>query len=139
MAVIEEPHQQKAGGDGSGGSGGGGSAGDGHIGERGSGNTRGGGGTGGVGAVGGADVRRLIAERIREHRRYPTLARRRGLQGTVWLSLAIAPDGSVDARVSRGADPLLDEAAREAALAAAPLPFVDGTVEVPLTFRLLDE
>ena len=105
----------------------------------GGGGSGGGAGEGGGGGGGGGDLRRIIGDRIRSHRHYPALARRRGVEGTVWLSLAIGRDGSVTADVIRGADPVLDCAAREAALSAAPLPFVDGPVEVPLTFRLVDE
>jgi protein TonB len=79
----------------------------------------------------------LLRQRIREHRRYPELARRRGIEGVVGLHFQVRSDGSVaDLAVTRSADESLDEAAREAVLAAAPLPPVAGVVEIDLEFRL---
>lgn len=86
-----------------------------------------------------ADLRHLIVDRIRAHRQYPPLARRRGIEGTVGLRIAIRGDGSVDVRVVRSADPSLDEAARQAVLAAAPLPSVAGPLDLDLAFRLHDD
>ena len=117
--------------------------------ERGSAGDRGGpGGTGGPGGAGRAagggagsgeeDLERRIRSRIVQHRRYPALARRRGIEGTVRLSLAVRADGSVDVFVVRGADPMLDEAAREAVLAAAPLPVVRQRMEIDLEYRLVE-
>src|SRR5439155_7984298 len=51
-----------------------------------------GGGGGGGGSVDGAE----ILERIRAHRRYPELVRRRGVEGTVGLAFRVRGDGSVD-------------------------------------------
>jgi protein TonB len=80
---------------------------------------------------------RAALERIRAHRRYPELARRRGLEGTVTLTFTVAADGSVGGlRVKRGVDPMLDDAALEAVREAAPLPAALGFVEVELDFRL---
>ena len=96
----------------------------------------------GLGAGAGSgrgDLASRIADMIRSHRRYPALARRRGIEGTVGLALAIDDDGSVHVEVVRSADPMLDDAAREAVLAAAPLPVVHGPLTIDLEFRLLDE
>ena len=79
-----------------------------------------------------------ILARIRAARRYPELARRRGIEGTVRLSFTVLGPGAPVVTVIRGADPALDEAAREAVLAAAPLPAIDGALEVELVFRLTD-
>lgn len=81
-----------------------------------------------------------LAARIRAHRHYPELARRRGVEGTVLLRFSIRPDGGVAAlEVIEGVDPALDEAARDAVLAATPLPPVEGTITVPMPFRLHDQ
>ncbi len=78
----------------------------------------------------------MIRSRIASHRHYPALARRRGVEGVVKLSLARRADGSVDVAVVRGADPMLDDAARKAVLASAPLPrFRDG-LQIELEYRL---
>lgn len=100
----------------------------------------GGAGGGGAGAAEGedeAEVARRIRARIAAHRRYPALARQRGIEGTVRLSLQVRPDGSVDVAVVRGADPMLDEAAREAVLASAPLPPTRERLEIDLEYHLL--
>lgn len=85
-----------------------------------------------------SELRAQILARVRAHRYYPTLARRRGIEGTVGLSLTIAADGSVAVRVVRSADPSLDEAARQAVLASAPLPVVPGRLDLDLEYRLDD-
>lgn len=96
-----------------------------------------GGGSGDRGPSGRDSALALLAARIRAHRRYPELARRRGLEGTVLLRFSVRPDGGVAGlEIVDSADPALDEAAREAVLAAAPLPPVDGTVTLPMPFRL---
>lgn len=79
----------------------------------------------------------LIRARIVAQRRYPDLARRRGISGVVRLAFRIRPDGRVtDLVVRRRVDPLLDAAAEEAVRAAAPLPPMDEALEVDLDFSL---
>jgi len=95
-----------------------------------------------VGVVGlGPDRDQLVARavaRIRAERHYPELARRRGIEGTVHITFVVGADGHPrDITVRRGADPLLDEAAREAVLRAAPLPPL-GPAELDLDFHLDD-
>ena len=93
---------------------------------------------GGTGDGTGNAIASLLA-RIRAHRRYPELARRQGIEGTVGLRFHVRPDGSAEIEVVRSADPSLDEAAREAVIAAAPLPRLQGPQEIDLDFRLTDE
>ncbi len=96
------------------------------------------GAVGGGGRAGDGFLADLVA-RIRAHRRYPELARRRGIEGTVVLRFSVRPDGRVAAlEVIGSADPALDEAARDAVLDAAPLPPVEGPVELPIAFALHD-
>jgi protein TonB len=81
-------------------------------------------------------IARLLA-RVRAARRYPELARRRELEGTVRIGFMVAPDGHpLGLRVVHSADPVLDEAARDAVERAAPLPLVEGPIEVDLEFQL---
>ncbi len=83
-------------------------------------------------------LRRLeAAVRARAARDYPALARRRGLEGTVELRFRLRPDGGVvGLEVVRSAGPVLDEAARAAVLAAAPLPYYPAPVTLPIRYRL---
>jgi TonB family protein len=91
----------------------------------------------------GGDPQRLLAlvrNKIRSHRRYPELARRRGIEGKVEVSFRILPDGRVtELVVRRGADPILDEAALAAVRAASPLPPFPELLTVELDFGLEDE
>ena len=78
-----------------------------------------------------------IRERVRAHRRYPELARRRGITGRVRVAFRIAANGATEhVTVTRAVDPLLDEAALAAVRASSPLPFVDGELAVDLDFTL---
>lgn len=83
-----------------------------------------------------------LRQRIAAHKRYPSLARRRGVEGTVRLVLSIDPDGRLTAVQSPGRAPLvLARAARRAAEQAAPFaPPPDGAfrVELSLVFDLDD-
>ncbi|MSP62335.1 MAG: TonB family protein [Myxococcales bacterium] len=98
-----------------------------------------GGGGVGVPAPSGDSARLALLARIRAHRRYPELARRRGIEGTVGLSFSVGKGGAVERLdVVKSAHPALDEAAREAVLAAAPLPLLAGRMEIDLDFRLRD-
>lgn len=75
---------------------------------------------------------------------YPRLARRRGLEGTVWLRLSVTPEGlpaEVILETSSGHS-LLDESALAAARGWQLIPAtrdgvaVEGMLRVPVTFRL---
>jgi TonB family protein len=87
---------------------------------------------------------RTLTARIRQHRQYPYLARRQGLEGTVCLLVSLGARGQLMAlRVTCGAESeALVEAAKSAVTEAAPfepLPTDLGTslaVEVPIVFRL---
>jgi protein TonB len=81
-------------------------------------------------------VKELLAK-VRGARRYPELARRREIEGTVRVAFTVGVDGKpVGLKVVRGVDALLDDAAREAVERAAPLPRLDGPVEIDLEFAL---
>jgi len=99
-----------------------------------------GGGHGGVGSGGGGDLAGLIQARIMAHRRYPLLARKRGLEGTVEVVFRVDAAGNVvDLRVDKSGGNLFDAAAVDAVRAAAPLPPCAQPIRVPIRFRLLDE
>jgi TonB family protein len=82
-----------------------------------------------TGVIRGAIQRALI---------YPATARRRGIEGTVVAEFRINGEGLPEGlRISKSSGHrLLDKAARETILRAAPLPQVKGKIEIPITFRL---
>ncbi len=87
---------------------------------------------------GGIDWRQLLRQRIERAKRYPSLARRLGMEGTVHVEFRIARDGSVEGvKVAKSSGyPLLDEASVQAIKRAAPLPIVPGKIRVPISYLL---
>jgi len=80
-------------------------------------------------------IRASIASSIH----YPRLARTQGLQGEVIVRFRIDPSGAVsDLSVVTSVAPLLDAAARDAVLSAAPYRSPPGWVRVPVIFSLHD-
>ncbi|NMC69616.1 MAG: TonB family protein [Myxococcales bacterium] len=75
---------------------------------------------------------------IDARKRYPSLARRRGLSGTTVLTFGIGLDGTLVAlTVERSSgSPLLDEAALAAVRDAAPFPVGGCSFTLPVQFRL---
>lgn len=69
---------------------------------------------------------------------YPRFARERGIEGTALVRFKVGPTGAI-ARVavvkSSGAK-ILDDASVKTIYRAAPVPYVDGWVEVPMVYRL---
>ena len=80
-----------------------------------------------------------LMARVRAHRHYPELARRRGIEGIVGVRFVSRGDGSAEVSVVRSADPLLDDAARAAVLAAGPFPALAGPREIDVAFLLTDD
>ena len=87
-----------------------------------------------------ASLRRQVAESLR----YPPVARRRGLTGTVYLEITIQANGAIGTAsvVASSSHPLLDEAALETVRHLPPLPFPAELpprrlrVRLPVIFRL---
>lgn len=80
-----------------------------------------------------------IRAAIEKAKNYPVLARRRGIEGTVVTGFRINSKGfpeGITITKSSGYS-LLDNAARETIIRAAPLPSVTGNIEIPITFRLM--
>ena len=69
---------------------------------------------------------------------YPRFARERGIEGTVLVRLRILPSGDVGAVdiVRSSGSEILDSATVRTMYRAAPLPFVDGWIEVPMSYVL---
>ena len=83
-----------------------------------------------------------LARRIAEHKQYPDLARRRGIEGSVTLRLSIDAQGRLEALETPGRAPLvLVSQARSAAERAAPFPPPPhGSLRIDFVLRFdLDE
>ena len=81
-----------------------------------------------------------IRRRIQRALRYPREARRRQLQGTAHVRFEMNKDGTVHrlALSSSSGQRMLDSASMETVERAAPFPFVEGALIVPVVFRLTD-
>lgn len=79
-----------------------------------------------------------LAAAIERTKSYPRIARERGIKGIVRLRFMLSPSGSV-AKIeivqSSGYE-ILDKASIGAVYRAAPLPYVNGWVEMPMRFEL---
>jgi TonB family protein len=97
-------------------------------------------GRGGGGGAGGERDRRIaiIQDRIQRALVYPRRARRHGIQGTVHVQFDLTEGGRVRtlivARSSQ--ERLLDRASIETVRRAQPFPYVEGSLVVPVVFRL---
>lgn len=81
---------------------------------------------------------RRIQAALERARQYPRMARRRGIEGEVRLRFRISPTGEVESVeiLKSSGYALLDSASIRTIYRAAPLPYVDGWLEVPLAFVL---
>ena len=69
---------------------------------------------------------------------YPRFARERGIEGTVLVRFKVLPSGTVETVnvVKSSGASVLDEASVTTVYRAAPMPFVNGWIEVPLSYVL---
>ena len=77
----------------------------------------------------------VAIERVKN---YPRFARERGIEGTVLVRFKVLPTGNiekVDIIKSSGSD-ILDTASVRTVYRAAPMPYVHGWVEVPMSYVL---
>jgi TonB family protein len=75
---------------------------------------------------------------IERAKNYPRFARERGIEGTVLVRFRVLPNGEiekVDVIKSSGSD-ILDTASVRTVYRAAPMPYVNGWVEVPMSYVL---
>ncbi len=68
------------------------------------------------------EYRKLVLRRVEQHKRYPRLARRRGLEGELRIFLALDASGRIQALQVRGGHRLLRGAAEQAVKNALPFP-----------------
>lgn len=97
-------------------------------------------GTGPVSGIGtiSAEQWAVIESQIERAKNYPRFARERGIQGVVRVRFKLKPTGDVD-RVeiarSSGYD-VLDAASVKTVYRASPMPYVNGWLEIPMTYVL---
>ena len=78
-----------------------------------------------------AYLAKLLA-RIEQNKFYPTIARRRALQGEILVSFKLGCDGSVKGLNISGKHNLLRKAANKAVAASLPLPNIPPEIDCPL-------
>ena len=79
-----------------------------------------------------------LSTAIEKAKTYPRLARERGIEGVVLVRFKVLPSGEVervDIIKSSGSD-ILDTASVRTVYRAAPMPYVNGWVEVPMSYVL---
>jgi TonB family protein len=79
-----------------------------------------------------------LVEAIERVKKYPRLARERGMEGVVRLRFMLNHSGGVDAveLVKSSGYEILDSASISAVYRAAPMPYVNGWVEMPMRYVL---
>ena len=79
-----------------------------------------------------------LVEAIERVKKYPRLARERGMEGVVRLRFMLNPSGGVDAVevVKSSGYEILDSASISAVYRAVPMPYVNGWVEMPMRYVL---
>lgn len=80
----------------------------------------------------------IIRGNIERVKSYPVLARKRGIEGTVYISFSIGPEGELqELKILKGSGfRILDNATVDIVKRAAPFPHVEYPVEVPVVFKL---
>jgi TonB family protein len=95
------------------------------------------------GVLDGKSDKRLneIRERIEQAKRYPLLAKERGIEGTSLVRFRLRENGKLDSiqmEQSSGRR-ILDRESMNTVKRAAPYPFLDGWIVVPLTYEITRE
>ena len=80
----------------------------------------------------------LIVSAIERTKSYPRLARERGTEGVVRLRFRLRPEGSIEKIeiIESSGSTILDSASVRAVYLAAPMPYVQGWIEVPIAYVL---
>jgi TonB family protein len=84
------------------------------------------------------EIIRLIGNAIKKAKTYPALARRRGIEGTVYVSFRIGPEGEPsDITILKSSGfTILDAATVDVVKKAAPFPYIENRIEVPVAYKL---
>lgn len=85
-----------------------------------------------------AGIIEIIRNSIEKAKIYPILARKRGIEGTVYISFRVNSEGKPnDIKIlNSSGSHILDNATLDIVKKAAPFPHIDSFVEVPVVFRL---
>ncbi len=80
----------------------------------------------------------MLQSAIEKAKNYPRLARERGIEGVVLVKFRVLPSGDVEevSVVRSSGASILDEASVRTVRRAAPMPYVNGWVEVPMVYEL---
>lgn len=80
----------------------------------------------------------VIVSSIERVKNYPRFARERGIEGVVHVRFRLRPQGDVDRVeiVKSSGSEILDESSIRTVYRAAPMPYVNGWVEVPIVYVL---
>jgi TonB family protein len=86
------------------------------------------------------DIIEMIGMAIERAKTYPVLARKRGIEGTVYITFRVSPEGRpMDIEVLKSSGHrLLDTATLNVVRKAAPYPYIDSLIEVPVIYKLRD-
>jgi TonB family protein len=81
---------------------------------------------------------RQLHSALEQAKTYPRLARERGIEGTVLVRFKVLPSGAVETVniVRSSGASILDDASVKTVYRAGPMPFVNGWVEVPMSYVL---
>jgi TonB family protein len=88
----------------------------------------------------GNDFYRAIRTLLEKARSYPLLARKRGLEGTVFVSFVIGSRGlPQDVKIMKSSGhQILDEEVKKMLKKASPFPGIKGEIVIPITFKLTE-
>jgi len=92
----------------------------------------------GTGAGADASLKQKIRDALQANLIYPYIARKRGIEGTVFMKFLVNGRGMPEGvKIVKGSSyAILDEAARETVLKASPFPAINNIIEVPIRFSL---
>ena len=91
----------------------------------------------GIGTIS-AEQWAVIESQIERAKNYPRFARERGIQGVVRVRFKLKPTGDVDrVEIARSSGyEVLDAASVKTVYRASPMPYVNGWLEIPMTYVL---
>jgi TonB family protein len=81
----------------------------------------------------------LLQTVLEKAKTYPRFARERGIEGTVLVRFKVQPTGAIERVdiVRSSGTKILDDASVKTIYRAAPVPYVEGWVEVPMVYQLI--
>jgi TonB family protein len=85
------------------------------------------------------DQRQMIQAALERAKRYPRMARERGIEGVVYVRFRVLPSGSVERVeiIKSSGSGILDSASIKTVYRARPLPRVSGWIDVPISYVII--